>query len=194
MQNRSPQSRKHRWSEVAARLPAHAVAAGSPVEPGGMEPWKVDCRSKRSLCIFTALRRKRRTGLDDGKTAALTPEPPGAGPVPVGAAGCGEEVDGWCCADGAPAGGDGRRVCGGEGGPLGELLEPLLLRRETQTRSSHRARRSLTAEAGAQGTFRALSRACSSSKAACFSRSSTFVKDIPVLASDDTAFDKVLAL
>lgn len=43
-------------------------------------------------------------------------------------------------------------------------------------------------------TFRALSRACSSSRAACFSRSSTLVKDIPVLASDDTAFDKVLAL
>lgn len=43
-------------------------------------------------------------------------------------------------------------------------------------------------------TFRALSRACSSSRAACFSRSSTLVKDIPVLASDETAFDKVLAL
>lgn len=45
-----------------------------------------------------------------------------------------------------------------------------------------------------RATFRALSRACSSSRAACFSRSSTLVKDIPVLASDDTAFDKVLAL
>lgn len=45
-----------------------------------------------------------------------------------------------------------------------------------------------------KATFRALSRACSSSRAACFSRSSTLVKDIPVLASDDTAFDKVLAL
>lgn len=43
-------------------------------------------------------------------------------------------------------------------------------------------------------TFRALSRACSSSRAACFSRSSTLVKDIPVLAKDDTAFDRVLAL
>lgn len=43
-------------------------------------------------------------------------------------------------------------------------------------------------------TFRALSLACSSSSAACFSRSSTLVKDIPVLASDETAFDRVLAL
>lgn len=43
-------------------------------------------------------------------------------------------------------------------------------------------------------TFSALRRACSSSSAACFSRSSTLVKDIPVLASDDTAFDRVLAL
>lgn len=49
--------------------------------------------------------------------------------APVGAAGCGEEVYGWCCADGAPAGGDRRRVCGGEGRPLGELLEPLFLRK-----------------------------------------------------------------
>lgn len=55
MQNTSPKSRKHRWLEVAALLPAHAVAAGSPLELGGMEAWKVDCRSKRSLCIFTAL-------------------------------------------------------------------------------------------------------------------------------------------
>ena len=47
--------------------------------------------------------------------------------VPVGAAGRGEEVYGWCCADGAPAGRDWRCVCGGEGGPLGELLEPLFL-------------------------------------------------------------------
>lgn len=59
MQNRSPKSRKDRWSEVAALLPVHAVAAGSPVEPGCMEAWKVDCRSKRSLCIFTALQGKR---------------------------------------------------------------------------------------------------------------------------------------
>lgn len=27
--------------------------------------------------------------------------------VPVGAAGCGEEVNGWCCAYCAPGGGDG---------------------------------------------------------------------------------------
>lgn len=47
--------------------------------------------------------------------------------VPVGAAGGREEVYGWCCADGAPAGRDWRCVCGGEGGPLGELLEPLFL-------------------------------------------------------------------
>lgn len=40
-------------------LPAHAVAAGSPLEPGGTEAWKVDCRSKRSLCIFTALQRRK---------------------------------------------------------------------------------------------------------------------------------------
>lgn len=52
-----------------------------------------------------------------------------AGLVPVGAAGCREEVYGWCCADGAPAGRDWRCVCGGEGGPLGELLEPLFLRK-----------------------------------------------------------------
>lgn len=50
---------ENRWSEVAARLPAHAVAAGSPVEPACMEAWNDDCRSKRSLCIFTALRRER---------------------------------------------------------------------------------------------------------------------------------------
>lgn len=43
-------------------------------------------------------------------------------------------------------------------------------------------------------TLSALSRACSSSRAACFSLSSTLVKDIPVLASDDTALDRVLAL
>lgn len=36
-------------------LPAHAVATGSPVEPGCMEGWKVDGRSNRLLCIFTAL-------------------------------------------------------------------------------------------------------------------------------------------
>lgn len=37
MQNTSPESRKDRWLEVAALLPAHAVAAGSPLEPDGME-------------------------------------------------------------------------------------------------------------------------------------------------------------
>lgn len=37
-------------------LPAHAVATGSPVEPDCMEGWKDDCRSKRSLSIFTALK------------------------------------------------------------------------------------------------------------------------------------------
>lgn len=41
-------------------LPAHAVAAGSPVVPACMEGWKVDCRSKRSLSIFTALWRGNR--------------------------------------------------------------------------------------------------------------------------------------
>lgn len=59
MQNTSPKSRKHAWLEEAALLPAHAVAAGSPHEPGGTVAWKVDCRSKRSLCIFTALQRRR---------------------------------------------------------------------------------------------------------------------------------------
>lgn len=56
----------------------------------------------------------------------------GATSVPVGAAGGREEVYGWCCADGAPAGRDWRCVCGGEGGPLGELLEPLFLTNEKQ--------------------------------------------------------------
>lgn len=41
-------------------LPAHAVATGSPVEPG----WKVDCRSKRSLSIFTALQTGKKTTKD----------------------------------------------------------------------------------------------------------------------------------
>lgn len=41
-------------------LPAHAVATGSPVEPDCMEGWKVDCRSNRSLCIFTALQGGRK--------------------------------------------------------------------------------------------------------------------------------------
>src|SRR4029434_9357943 len=45
-----------------------------------------------------------------------------------------------------------------------------------------------------QVTLRALRRACSSSRAACFSRSSTLVKDMPVLAREDTALDRVLAL
>lgn len=43
-------------------------------------------------------------------------------------------------------------------------------------------------------TLRAFKRACSSSKAACFSLSSTLVKDMPVLAKDDTALESVLAL
>lgn len=49
---------KHRcwWG---SSLPAHAVATGSPVEPDCMEGWKVDCRSKRSLSIFTALQAER---------------------------------------------------------------------------------------------------------------------------------------
>ena len=49
--------------------------------------------------------------------------------VPVGAAGGGEEVDGRGCADGAPCGGDGRRVGRGERGPLRQLLQPLFLRK-----------------------------------------------------------------
>lgn len=57
-------------------------------------------------------------------------------PSPVRAAGRGEQIYGGCRADGAPGGGDGRRVGGGEGGPLGELLEPLFLRRSTRFRSS----------------------------------------------------------
>lgn len=115
-------------------------------------------------------------------------------PSPVGAAGRGEQIYGGCRADGAPGGGDWRRVGGGEGGPLGELLEPLFLRR------SSRFVQAVTSVAGAAdpkttgSTFRALSRACSSSSAACLSRSSTLVKDIPVLASDETALDRVLAL
>ena len=43
-------------------------------------------------------------------------------------------------------------------------------------------------------TLSAFKRACSSSSAACFSLSSTFVKEMPVFASDDTAFERVLAL
>lgn len=42
-------------AQRGSSLPAHAVATGSPVEPDCMEGWKVDCRSNRSLCIFTAL-------------------------------------------------------------------------------------------------------------------------------------------
>lgn len=51
-------SRSRCWLERDGRgdsLPAHAVAAGSPVVPDCMEGWKVGCRSKRSLSIFTAL-------------------------------------------------------------------------------------------------------------------------------------------
>lgn len=43
-------------------------------------------------------------------------------------------------------------------------------------------------------TLSAFNRACSSSSAACFSLSSTLVKEIPVLAREDTALDRVLAL
>ncbi len=43
-------------------------------------------------------------------------------------------------------------------------------------------------------TFSAFRRACSSSRAACFSLSSTLVKDIPVLAREETALERVLAL
>ena len=43
-------------------------------------------------------------------------------------------------------------------------------------------------------TFRACRRACSSSRAACFSLSSTLVKDMPVLAREETALERVLAL
>lgn len=43
-------------------------------------------------------------------------------------------------------------------------------------------------------TFRALRRVCSSSKAACFSLSSTLVKDMLVLAREETALERVLAL
>lgn len=46
--------------ERSSRLPAHAVAAGSPVGPECMEGWKVDCRSKRSFSIFTALEDKQK--------------------------------------------------------------------------------------------------------------------------------------
>lgn len=51
-------SRSRCWLERDGRgdsSPAHAVAAGSPVVPDCMEGWKVGCRSKRSLSIFTAL-------------------------------------------------------------------------------------------------------------------------------------------
>lgn len=64
MQNRSPKSREQMLVRSVGgggdSLPAHAVATGSPVEPGCMEGWKVDCRSKRSLSIFTALKTKKR--------------------------------------------------------------------------------------------------------------------------------------
>lgn len=43
-------------------------------------------------------------------------------------------------------------------------------------------------------TFKAFKRACSSSNAACFSLSSTFVRDRPVLASEETALERVVAL
>lgn len=48
------------WREGSS-LPPHAVATGSPVEPDFMEGWKVDCRSKRSPSIFTALQTERKT-------------------------------------------------------------------------------------------------------------------------------------
>lgn len=50
--------------------------------------------------------------------------------LPIRAAGCREQINGRCCADGAPSGGDGRCISGREGGPLGELFEPLFLRRD----------------------------------------------------------------
>lgn len=54
MQNRScPDTQMS--AESGSSLPAHAVATGSPVGPDWTEGWKVDCRSNRSLCIFTAL-------------------------------------------------------------------------------------------------------------------------------------------
>lgn len=58
MQNRSPKSRN---TDVGGdgSLPAHAVATGSPDEPDCMEAWKDDCRSKRSLSIFTALQTEK---------------------------------------------------------------------------------------------------------------------------------------
>lgn len=43
-------------------------------------------------------------------------------------------------------------------------------------------------------TFKAFKRACSSSNAACFSLSSTFVRDRPVLAREETALERVVAL
>lgn len=43
-------------------------------------------------------------------------------------------------------------------------------------------------------TLSAFRRACSSSRAACFSLSSTRVKDMPVLAREETALESVLAL
>lgn len=43
-------------------------------------------------------------------------------------------------------------------------------------------------------TLSAFRRACSSSSAACFSLSSTLVKDMPVLAREETALERVLAL
>lgn len=43
-------------------------------------------------------------------------------------------------------------------------------------------------------TFKAFKRACSSSSAACFSLSSTLVSDRPVLAREETALERVVAL
>lgn len=43
-------------------------------------------------------------------------------------------------------------------------------------------------------TLSAFRRACSSSRAACFSLSSTLVKEMPVLAREETALERVLAL
>lgn len=43
-------------------------------------------------------------------------------------------------------------------------------------------------------TFNAFKRACSSSNAACFSLSSTLVRDRPVLAKEETALESVVAL
>lgn len=66
--------------------------------------------------------------------------------VPVRAAGCREEVDGWCCADSAPGGGDWRCISGREGGPLGKLFEPLFLSGEVTLK--HTGNRNKTSMSG----------------------------------------------